>query len=352
MSKVRILNERIIKDLLDIKNVIEVVKRVYTLKNSNQADLFPIITHIFEPGKADMDIKAGHLKGEANVFGLKLVSWFGENIKKGLPDVIGTIMIFDGKTGIPLGVLSAEHITCMRTGSAGAIGTKYLAREDSESLLMVGAGHQAFFQIAATLTVLNNIKKVTVYDPIDYKFAVDFCNKAKLRLKNEILSKYKDDKIYFEKLTKKFGITFVATDDIEKSTRQADIIVTATPSRKPLIKREWVKKGTHFSCIGSDMEGKQEIDENIFSMARVFVDDINQAVNVGETEMPIKKGIINKKSIAGEIGDVILGKVPGRVSKDDITIFDSTGIAHQDLLTANYLIKIAKEKDLGTMVEL
>ena len=352
MSKVRILNEGTIKELLDIKNVIEIVKQVYTLKNSNQADLFPIITHIFEPGKADMDIKAGHLKGEANVFGLKLVSWFGENIKKDLPDVIGTIMVFDGRTGIPLGILSAEHITCMRTGSAGAIGSKYLARNDSENLLMVGAGHQAFFQIAAGLTVLNNIKKITVYDPINYKFAVDFCNKVKVRLKNEILSKYKDDKIYSEKLAKKFDITFVATDDIEKSTEQADIIVTATPSRKPLIKSEWVRKGTHFSCIGSDMEGKQEIDENIFSMARVFVDDINQAANVGETEMPIKKCIITKENIIGEIGEVILDKVPGRVSKDDITIFDSTGIAHQDLLTANYLVKIAQEKDSGTIVEL
>jgi len=262
VSKVRILNEGIIKELLDIKNIIEVVKEVYTLKNSNQADLFPIITHIFEPGKADMDIKAGHLKGNANIFGLKLVSWFGENIKKDLPDVIGTIMVFDGKTGIPLGILSAEHITCMRTGSAGAIGSKYLAREDSENLLMVGAGHQVFFQIAATLTILNNIKKVTVYDPINYKLAVDFCNKAKLRLKSEILSKYKDD----EKFAKKFDINFVATDDIEKSTGQSDIIVTATPSRKPLIKAEWIKKGTHLTCIGADMEGKQEIDENIFSL--------------------------------------------------------------------------------------
>jgi len=347
-----ILNEETIKELLDIKNVIEVVEHVYTLKNSNQANLFPIVTHVFEPGKADMDIKSGHLKGKANVFGLKLVSWFGDNIEKGLPDVIGTIMLFDGKTGIPQGILSAEHITCMRTGSAGAIGAKYLARKDSESLLMVGAGHQAFFQIAAALTVLNNIRKVTVYDPIDFKFAVDFCNRVKLRLKNEILSKYKDDKIYFKRLTEKFNITFLATDDIEKSIKEADIIVTATPSRKPLIKREWVKKGTHFNCIGSDMEGKQEIDEKIFSMARVFVDDISQATNVGETEVPIKKGIITKESIVGEIGEVILGKVPGRVSKDDITIFDSTGIAHQDLLTANYLMKIAKEKGLGTIVEL
>jgi len=348
MNKIIILNEETIKELLDIKNVIKVVEQAYTLKNSNQADLFPIITHIFEPGKADMDIKSGHLKGDANIFGLKLVSWFGENSKKGFPEVIGTIMIFDGKTGIPLGILSGEHMTGMRTGSAGAIGVKYLARKDSENLLMVGAGHQAFFQVAANLTVLDQIKKVMVYDPIDYKLAVDFCHKIKEKLNEEILSKYKDDEI----LVKKYDIDFVATDDIEKSTSKADVIVTATPSRKPIIKKEWVKKGTHFSCIGSDMEGKQEIDENIFSKARIFVDDFEQASNVGETETPIKKGIIKKEDIAGEIGEVIMGTKSGRLSDDEITIFDSTGIAHQDLLTATYAIKIAKEKGLGTTVEL
>jgi len=352
MSKIIVLNEETIKKLLDIKNVIKVVEQAYRLKNSKQADLFPIITHIFELDKADMDIKSGHLKGNANIFGLKLVSWFSENSKKGFPEVIGTIMVFDGKTGIPLGILSGEHITCMRTGSAGAVASKYLARKDSENFLMVGAGHQAFFQITAVLTVLDNIKKVIVYDPIDYKFAVDFCDKAKLRLKNEILSKYKDDKIYFEKLAKKFDINFIATNDIEKSTGEADIIVTATPSRKPIIKKEWVKKGTHFTCIGSDMEGKQEIDENIFLKARIFVDDLEQASHVGETEIPLKKGIIKKEDIAGEIGEVILGIKPGRLSDDEITIFDSTGIAHQDLLTAAYVIKIAKERGLGIIVEL
>ena len=348
MSKIIILNEKTIKKLLDIKSVIKVVEQAYILKNSNQADLFPIITHIFEPGKADMDIKSGHLKGDANIFGLKLVSWFGENSKKGFPEVIGTIMVFDGKTGIPLGILSAEHMTGMRTGSAGAIGAKYLAGKDSENFLMIGAGHQAFFQIAATLTVLNQIKKVMVYDPVDYKLAVDFCHKIKAKLNEEILSKYKDDKI----LAKKYDIDFDATDDIEKSTGEADIITTATPSHKPLIKEEWIKKGTHLTCIGADMEGKQEIDENIFSKARIFVDDLEQAIHVGETEIPIKKGMIKKEDIAGEIGEIILGTKPGRLSDDEITIFDSTGIAHQDLLTAAHALKIAQKKSLGTTVEL
>ena len=100
------------------------------------------------------------------------------------------------------------------------------------------------------------------------------------------------------------------------------------------------------------MEGKHEIDENIFSKARIFVDDLEQASHVGETEIPLKKGVIKKEDIAGEIGEVILGTKPGRISDDEITIFDSTGIAHQDLLTATYTIKIAQEKGLGTIVKL
>jgi len=339
MSKVIILNEETIKDLLDLKSVIKVVEQAYILKNSDQADLFPIVTHIFEPGKADMDIKSGHLKGKVNVFGLKLVSWFGDNPAKGLPAVIGTIMVFDAKTGVPLGILSAEHLTGMRTGSAGAIGAQYLARNNSENLLMVGSGHQAFFQVAAVLTVLNHIKKVTVYDPLNYQLAVDFCHKIRTKLNAA-------------RLAKRSAIPFVATDNIEGSSGEADIIVTATPSYQPLIRKEWIKKGTHLTCIGADMEGKQEIDEHIFSVARVFVDDLEQASHVGETEIPLKKGIIRKEDIAAEIGEVILGTKPGRLSDDEITIFDSTGIAHQDLLTAAHALKVAREKGLGTIVEL
>ena len=100
------------------------------------------------------------------------------------------------------------------------------------------------------------------------------------------------------------------------------------------------------------MEGKQEIDENIFSKARIFVDDLEQAIHVGETETAIKKGIIKKEDVAGEIGEIIMGTKPGRLSDDEITIFDSTGIAHQDLLTAAHALKVAKEKGLGITVEL
>lgn len=351
MFKMRVINQEICKQILDIKSVIEMVEDVYKFKEEKKAELFPMIFHEFERGVADMDIKSGHLDG-ANIFGLKLVSFFGENAKKNIPVLIGTVLVFDSSTGAPLGILSAEYITGMRTGAAGSIGAKYLARKDSENVLMIGAGHQSRFQIASVLTTMDNIKTVRIYDPINYENAERLSKNIKEILVDEFLDKYRDNDLTYNNLYKKFDINFEPVKNIKEAVKISDIIISATPSRAPMVKKEWVKPGTHFSCVGSDMEGKQEIDENIFSGAKVFVDDITQAINVGETETPIKKGIITKEDICGEIGALILGKIKGRTSNDEITIYDTTGIALQDLLTAKKVLDLAKEKNLGEIVEL
>lgn len=309
-----------------------------------------MIFHEFEPGVKDMDIKSGYLKN-SNAFGLKLVSWFGPNKDKGIPQLIGTVMVFDSETGAPKAILSAEHITMMRTGAAGAIGAKYLARKDSETLLMVGTGHMALLQIAATLIVMPSIKKVYLWNPLSVDLAEEFKCGIKERLKKQVLDMIEDQEI-LEEITRKFNVEFEVITDIEKITGDADIIITVTPSRKALIKKEWVKPGTHFSCVGSDMSGKQEIDEALFGMARVFTDDIAQSISVGESEIAIKNGVISKEDIISEIAAVINGEVIGRQSNTDITIYDSTGIALQDLITANYAIDKAVKTDMGTVFTL
>ena len=332
--------------LLDMETVIEKVETAYKLKHEKNAALWPMIFHEFEEGVADMDIKSGHLMG-ADIFGLKLVSWYGPNAEKGLPQLVGTVMVFDGSTGAPKAILSAEHVTCMRTGAAGAVGAKYLARKDSKTLMMVGTGNQAAFQIAATLMVMPSIEKVLLYNPISKDEAKAFESKIADRLNNEFLSHYSDPAKVAE-LKKKFDVQFEVVEDAEKATAQSDIIITVTPSRKAMIQKEWVKPGTHFSCVGADMSGKQEIDENLFAIGRVFTDDITQSTNVGEAETAVKKGIITAENIVSEIGAVIKGDVEGRQSDDQITIYDSTGIALQDLITADYAIKKATEMGLGS----
>ena len=285
-----------------------------------------------------MDTKSGWIKG-SNIFGLKIVSWFNDNTEKNLPALIGTIMVMDANTGVPIGILDGSHITGMRTGATGAIGAKALARSNSETLMMVGAGHIALFEIAATLMMFPGIKKVMIYGGVNK----NKCEKFTLNMPDALKKTFDFDssKIKFEVVT-----------DLAIATGESDIIITATPSHEPIIKNEWVKEGTHFSCVGADMSGKEEIDPEIFRNARVFTDDTEQCINVGEIEIPIKKGILKIENIAGEIGDILTEKVVGRENNDQITIFDATGTALLDLLTAKLALKRAKDQNLGETVNL
>lgn len=351
MFKIKVLNHEVIEQILDMKQVIEGIEKVYTLKAEDRADVFPMVFHEFERGVADMDIKSGHLK-DADIFGLKLVSWYGDNPKNNLPALIGTTLVFDSNTGMPLGLLNAEHITGMRTGAAAAIGAKVFARKNSEVLMMVGTGHISSFAIAATLIAMDNIKTVKIYDPMNIEGAKKLVGSIQDKLTNNFLSKYAEGSDDYVAIKKKFDVNFEVVEDIEKATGESDVILTATPSRKPMILREWVKAGTHFSCIGADMDGKQEIHEAIFAAGKVYVDDIGQAISVGETEIPIKSGAITKEDIIAEIGDVMIGNAPGRQSDEDITVYDTTGIALQDLMTSKIVLDIAEEKGLGVIVEI
>ena len=142
----------------------------------------------------------------------------------------------------------------------------------------------------------------------------------------------------------------LCTDDIEEGVKVSDIIVTATPSENAMIKAEWVKEGTHFSCMGAGMDGKQEIDHNIFSIAKSFADDEKQCLQSGEAQRAYREGVIS--SFDGEIGEIILGKKVGRSSDQDITIFDSTGLFIQDLATSMELLEKANEIGIGVEVEI
>lgn len=339
MFKLKVLCKEDTEKLLKMEAVIEVVDAVYKQKSLGETEVFPLIFHEFNPGVADMDIKSGWLKG-SGIFGLKLVSWYGDNPEKGLPALIGTILVCDDQTGAPMGILDGSHITGMRTGAAGALGAKYLARPESENLLMVGTGHIAPFQIAATLILFPNIKQVRIYAPLHAESAEKLASTIEGILENQfgILTHGK--------------VAFTAVKDIEADTKISDIIITATPAREPIIKKEWVKPGTHFSCVGADMSGKEEIDPNLFDGARIFTDDTDQCMAVGEIEIPIEKGVIKREDIAGEIGDILTGKVKGRENNEQITIFDATGTALLDLITAKVAFSEADRLKIGTEVNL
>lgn len=247
-----------------------------------------MVFHEFEHGKADLDIKSGNMNGKG-IFGFKLVSWYLENSAK--------------------------------------------------NLLMVGCGALAPYLIAASLLVKPDIKQVVITNPHNPQSAAQ-------RL-NSITNKVK---VLLEQSGAALCCEIKAQEDTEKAVKASDMIITATPSRQPMIKAEWVQKGTHISCVGADIKCKQEIDENIFADAKAFADDIAQSFDVGECEVPYNKGVITEH--CGEIGEVINGTKADRTSEDDITVFDSTGIALQDLSSAAQILEVAEKNNIGTVVEL
>lgn len=337
MFKIRVLSNKDVKQVLNVKQVIDVVETVYKSKSNSKAETWPTVFYDFEPGKADMDIKSGYLKSE-KLFGHKTVTWFGDNEEKGIPTLIGVINLFDAETGKPLGITDASFITGIRTGASGAIGAKYLARGNSSKLLILGAGNQAIFQIAATLTALPNIKIVRI------------AARDKIKLKSFVSG-------ISQRLQQEFGINtetiiFEEVECLESAVKDSDVIITVTSSRLPLIKHQWVQKGTHISCIGADMTGKQELESEIMSKASIFVDDKEHCVQVGEIEIPLKQGIITESNIAGEIGDLILGKISGRSYDEQITVFDATGMALLDIYTAKMALEVADDLDLGIKAEI
>ncbi|MCT4660315.1 MAG: hypothetical protein N4A40_00535 [Tissierellales bacterium] len=337
MTSIKVLSKQDIKDVLDIREVIEKAERVYVAKVKNMTEVWPTVFYDFELGKADMDIKSGYLK-EENLFGHKTVTWFGDNESKGIPTLMGLLTIFDSTTGEPIGVMDASYITGIRTGAAGAIGAKYLADKTSEKLLIVGAGNQCKFQIAAMLTVMPQVKTVKIASR-KYLKAVSVAEKMKEVMKSE-----------FDIDTS--NVDFLAVENLEEAVRESKIIVTITPSRKPIINYEWVQKGTHISCIGADMSGKQEIDAKILASSTIFCDDYVHCKEVGEIESAIKENIISEDDVSGEIGQVICGLKKGREHCDDITIFDATGMALLDIVTGNVALKLSDEKNIGTLVEI
>lgn len=335
---VLILNRAEIKKVIDMREVIEMVRNVYQLKSQGKTVTWPLVNYEFQDEHAAMDIRSGYVKGE-QLHGLKMLNNYPENRAKGLPPFNGVMMVYDSNTGIPIGIMDASYITCMRTGAAGAIGVDALARKEAESLMLLGAGKQAPFQIAATLLLRPALKTVYIVDPLDFGQAEALAGNMKRLLKDD-----------FDIAANQ--VNFAAEKSIEKAVRSSDAIITVTPSRSALIEKEWLKPGTHLSCLGSDMETKQEIESTIFQGAKIYADDIAQCVRVGEMELPLKQGVIKEGDILGEIGDLLCGKISGRENSGETTIFDATGLYILDLAAAKVAIGKAEETHMGIEVEM
>src|SRR5699024_8112054 len=216
----------------------------------------------------------------------------------------------------------------MRTGAAGAVSAKYLARPDAKKVAILGTGMQARMQLLAMSRVFS-LEKVFVWGRDAEKV-----------------------KTYITDMEKKTDLTFTACSTPAEVVKIADIIVTTTTSETPLFNKDDVKSGTHIACIGADMEGKQEIDEHLFKGSKVVVDSLEQCRTLGEVQHALKQGLILDADVYGEIGDIILGEKKGRETEEEVTIFDSTGLSIQDMTTAKKVLTHVRASEHSLKVDL
>lgn len=337
--KTLLLSKTDVQNAVSMDDVIVAVEEAYKAYQQGQVEQPPIQGMEIPEHNAESDVKSCY--NHANhMFSIKTVGLFKDNIKGPgkfaaadggkLPNMMGNVILGDGETGGTLAIMDASLITGIRTGAAGAISCKYMARKDAHVAAVFGAGAQARMQIFA-LAKVRNITEVRFYD----KFGTP-----------ELMAAYKAD------VERETGAKAVECATVEEACQGADILICPTPSREVYLKKEWIRPGTHIVEVGVDGAGKQEMEPEIFGMAsKVVCDSIAQCLARGETRNAIQAGCLKEEDIYGEIGELVLGKKPGRDNDEEITIFDTTGMGIQDNTTAEAIYKVALEKGMGSWFE-
>jgi alanine dehydrogenase len=313
-----LLSRTHVEELLSIDEAIEAVEYCFKLEAEGSAIMPPkLYLHLTEYG-GDFRAMPAYIDGYA---GIKWVSVYPNNPRHNLASVMATILLSDPNNGYPLIIMDGSYITEIRTGAAGGVAAKYLARKDSSIVGIIGAGVQARTQLLAIHKVFPRIERVKIFD------------------------KYWDASVrYTDEMSAKLHIDIYPVKAIEEAA-EADIVITTTPSRKPIVKKHYIRPGTHINAIGADARGKQELESDLTRSAKIVVDNIEQATHSGEINVPLSKGILNHEDIYGTIGEVAAGLKPGRES-DEISIFDSTGLAVQDIICAKLVYEKVKGRDM------
>lgn len=304
-----LLSKNDVRGLLNMPDTIKAVEQAFAQWSRGEGTMPSKSYLVLDHG--DFRAMPAALPGAA---GMKWVSVHPQNPSRGLPTVMAILIYSDPVTGYPLAVLDATDITAYRTGAASAIAAKYLARPDSDTLGIIGAGRQAHTQLLAHAEVFE-LRLIKVFDS-------------------------SEDAV--EKFIKSFPEYPLRKCSLAE-TVASDIVCTVTSSREPLLKRKWVMPGTHINAVGADAAGKEELEPAILKEAIVVVDDLEQASTAGEINVPVSRGLFSIEEVYATLGEIITGKKPGRTDREKITVFDSTGVAIEDIAVARFIYEKAKQ---------
>lgn len=310
--------------LLNMREVIEIVEEAFREKGLGRYQMPPKVYMIFEEYEGDLRAMPAYVMGYA---GVKIVNSHPRNPERGFPTVMGILVLNSPETGFPLAIMDATLLTSYRTAAASAVATKYLARDDSSILGIIGAGTQGRFQLLGLMEVMD-VDRVLIWD----------------------ISEDRADR-YVREMSEKTDLD-ISVAGSPRDVCRCDVLVTATPARSPIVRNEWIEDGTHINAIGADGPGKQELDPEILRRSKVVVDDLEQAIHGGEINVPISEGLFSPDAVYGELGEIVAGLKPGRTSREEVTVFDSTGLAIQDVATAKLVYEKALREGRGIRMRL
>lgn len=322
-----LLSRSEVAGLLSIEEYIAAVEQVFKLYGEGKTQPPGILgVHAHDGG---FHIKAGLLELDRSFFAAKINANFPQNAKRfELPLIQGAIFLANAQNGYPLAIMDSMEITIQRTGAATAVAAKYLARPDSKSILVCGCGNQGRVSVQA-LSKIFSLEQVFAYD-IDDSRAQRFANELSDELK----------------------IAVETTSDLGEAMKGSDICVTCTPSTQFFLKQDYVQPGTFIAAVGADSEAKQELEPALLAQNKTVVDIVDQCASIGELHHAIASDLMSKQNVHAELGEVVAGIKPGRTSPDEIIIFDSTGMALQDVIAASTVYKKAVDKGIGRTLDL
>ncbi len=318
-----IVPEQAIAGLITRQDSFDAVQQVFASMARRTAYNFPVIREAIGHADALYGFKSGFDRAALDL-GLKSGGYWPGNAEKGLTNHQSTIFLFDADTGKCRAVVGGNLLTALRTAAAAAVSVAHLARPDAKVLGIIGAGHQAVFQLQA-IAEQRPFEKIVAWNRTPEKLTV------------------------LEKLASDLNLPFesVSLDDFGA---QADVIISIISSQSAVLKHAQVKPGTHIACMGTDTKGKQEVETALVARATVFTDEIAQSISIGEAQHAIANGSLNASAIT-ELGTVINSDHVGRSSDDEITLFDGTGVGLQDLAVASKVVDLAIERGVAISVD-
>ena len=321
-----LLTRREVAALLNIEECIKAVENAFKLYGEGKTAPPGILgIHARDGG---FHIKAGLLEVGRNYFVAKTNANFPQNLPRfGLPTIQGLIIVCDAENGYPLAVMDSIEITILRTGAATAVAAKYLARPESSVATICGCGDQGRIQLLALDKVL----------PIERIYAFDQDAKRALQFADEMSSA--------------LHLTAQVASDLKSAVRDSDVCVTCTTAKQYFLRKEEVEPGTFVAAVGADNADKQELDPKLMASSKVVVDILEQGATIGDLHHALAAGLMTRANVHAELGEIVAGKKAGRTSNDEITIFDSTGMALQDAAAAAIVYEKAISSGKGKLID-